>query len=69
MARDDRCSAMTAPSSHLPASTKFWTGLRWTPASTVIGSQVFRCSPLSRPRMTPRPACQSIASLYGWIGG
>jgi hypothetical protein len=26
-------------------------GLRWTPASAAIGSQVFRCSPQSSPLM------------------
>ena len=33
---------LTASSSHPPAPTKFWTGLRWTSASTAIGSQVLR---------------------------
>ena len=43
---------MTASSSHLPAPTKVWIGLRGRPASMAIGSQVLRSRPLSRPRMT-----------------
>jgi len=43
-----RSSARISSSSHPPAPTKFWIGLRWTPASTAIGSPVLRC----KPRMT-----------------
>lgn len=52
---------MTASSSHRPLPTKNWTGLRWTPATTAIGSQVLRCKPLSRPRMTSAAAARYSA--------
>ena len=47
-----RSSVMTASSSHLPAPTKNWIGLRASPAAMAIGSLVLRSRPLSSPRMT-----------------
>jgi hypothetical protein len=36
----------------LAGADENWMGLRWTPDSTAIGSQVLRRRPPSRPRMT-----------------